>query len=400
MDRHGRRGVVLTLWLIAMMLLVVSGPALAEPPATAAPRNLAAADIGQIEVGFTWEIGTGDVVAQQFVITNLTSGAQQSFCGNCASGRFRGLEAGQTYHFKIHGTSFLGGDSQRVGPITVTTLGSIEAPAPSGLQATPYSNAVDLSWEPGSDDPALRYRVHNLTLGWTLDTPSTTLRWAIGPLSGGLRPGETHRFAVRHLDSDGHQSEPSNEVTVTLPEMDAPRAVQATREQDTIRVSWQRPEFAEPGRLRQYRILLDGNIERIVVGVADTVSVTLPVVNPGRVHAYTVQVGVGAISEPALLTIPPADDTVPPTAPRWLVHDATCEWEIVEDATDDVTPPERIRYEALARDPWTGQFHVVDYHMARTGSVNGSVLPEAVRAVDEAGNRSPIALPDPPGCWL
>jgi hypothetical protein len=278
---------------------------------------------------------------------------------------------------------------------TPATAVADHIPPPRNLQATAvYEDGVYLRWEPGSSDPDLRYRVHNLTLGWTLDTGATSFRWSIG-----LQPGRTYIFAVTHVDSDDHQSTPSNHVVAT-PLATPPTNVEATLDGDLVTVAWHRPDGIDPGQLGNvfYYVFLDGVLETHVRAsrTIEAIDVTIPRVRPGTTHQYTVGYGV-LVSDPALLTIPPTQDTLAPTTPAWLI---TCPdefshgWEITEESTDDTTAQADIRYEFLESRPPFG-YSAIIYNFTLSGDhlENFSSGDALVRAVDEAGNRSALATP-------
>lgn len=291
-----------------------------------------------------------------------------------------------------------------VGVMGVPTAAadSPSIPPPEDLRATEvYADAIYLEWEPGSTDPDLAYRVHNLTLGWSLDTTATTFRWAIG-----LKSDQTHSFAVTHVDADGKESALSNRVTVT-PHVTPATDVQATLDGDTITVTWNRPDGLDPDGYGAiyYFLHLNGEDERLFrAGKSrESIQISFPLVDPGRTHVYTVQTagipGGHQESEPALLTVPPSADTTVPTAPSWRAFCTSADpyniqWEMLAESTDDTTPSAEIRYEA--RDNYGADGHYVTVNdFPRSGNhledfTAGGI---GLRAVDEAGNRSVLAQP-------
>jgi hypothetical protein len=269
-------------------------------------------------------------------------------------------------------------------------------PPPRNLHVSAvYEDGVYLMWEPGSDDSSLRYRVHNLTLGWTLDTSATSLRWSIG-----LQSGRTYDFAVTHVDPDDHQSAPSNQVAAT-PLATPPTNVEATLDGDLVTIAWRRPDGIDPvgvpGKVFYY-VYLDGVPETHIRAsrAIESLSVSIPRVRPGTTHQYTVGYGT-LVGDPAFLPIPPAQDTISPTRPAWHItcpDDFSHGWEITEESTDDTTAQTGIRYEYLENRPPFG-YSVINYNLARSGDhlENFSSGDSLVRSVDEAGNRSALATP-------
>ena len=279
-----------------------------------------------------------------------------------------------------------------VGVGSSATAGASKPSAPRDLEATPYSGVVHLQWQPGSEEPGVTYRMHNLTLGWTSDRPGTSGRWGHGINSGGLGTG-TYEFEVTAIDADGNESAPSNRVSVTVPPLGPPVNVQAVLDGDVVRVSWERPVEREPGALTIYSIRLNGSLERMATSNSDQMQVSIPRVNPGTTHEYTVQVSRAPASEPAVISVPPSGDTSPPTTPAAHVgFDEECLSLVVEfdeESTDDTTPASEIRYEALRFDAISREFFVVTYDISTAGPME-NFDPRAIRAVDEAGNRSGI----------
>jgi len=273
------------------------------------------------------------------------------------------------------------------------TAGAKKPSAPTNLEATAYSRVVHLKWEPGSDEPGVTYRMYNLTLGWTSDRTGTSGRWGHGVNSGGLDTGKTYTFEVTAIDAHGNESAPSNRVSVTIPPLGPPVNVQAVLDGDVVRVSWERPVEREPGALTIYSVRLNGALERMATSNGDVVQVSIPRVNPGTTHEYTIQVARAPASDPAVVTVSPSQDTTPPTTPKANIgFDEECMSLVVEfdeDSTDDTTPASEIRYEALGFDPISGELFVVAYDISSAGPME-NFDPRAIRAVDEAGNRSGV----------
>ena len=273
------------------------------------------------------------------------------------------------------------------------TAGASKPPAPTNLEATAYSRVVHLTWQPGSDDPGVTYRMYNLTLGWTSDRTGTSGRWGHGVNSGGLDTGKTYTFEVTAIDADGDESAPSNRVSVTIPPMGPPVNVQAVLDDVVVTVSWERPVELEPGALTIYSVRLNGALERKVTTRSDAVQVSIPRVNPGTTHEYTVQISRAPASDPAVVTVPPSQDTTPPTTPKANIgFDEECLSLVVEfdeESTDDTTAASEIRYEALGFDPISRELFVVAYDISSAGPME-NFDPRAIRAVDEAGNRSGV----------
>lgn len=263
--------------------------------------------------------------------------------------------------------------------------------APDLAITASYYDQVHLTWEPGSDDPGLTYRIHNRTLGWTLDKGSSTRAvWAIG----GLDAGETHTFEVTAVDSNGEESAPSNRVSATIPALGPPTNVQAALDGDTVKLSWDRPTESAPGTSVQYLVRINGALERVTWPNRDTMQLTIPLINTGTTrHEYTVGTAGDTQRASALLTVPPSQDNSPPTTPTvkiFLDDQHFMFTKFVEESTDDATPQSQIRYEGLRFDHHAGEYVVLNYDVPiGTDTPDISAYP-AYRARDEAGNRSAV----------
>ncbi len=91
--------------------------------------------------------------------------------------------------------------------------------APLAANAGPY--AVRLRWAPSTDPNVVGYHVFvqngagNLTFALDAGRPTPAADGSLGASIGGLAPCMTHGFAVTAYRSDGTESAPSNELTLT-----------------------------------------------------------------------------------------------------------------------------------------------------------------------------------------
>jgi hypothetical protein len=182
-----------------------------------------------------------------------------------------------------------------------------------------------------------------------------------------------------------------------------PTDVMASLNGDTITLTWHRPANVDPAVATTYGIRHNGALETIHRGAGDLLTLSIPRVEPGTTHEYTVQAtrgaleGGGPLSEPSVLVVPPEADTAPPTTPEWVVGlrpDCQPGHQIMVLSVDDTTPQPAIRYEGTGtsiffRLPGTpvSERYVWDYHLP-IQSRPGIGPPDGIRAIDEAGNRS------------
>jgi hypothetical protein len=209
-----------------------------------------------------------------------------------------------------------------------------------------------------------------------------------------LQPGSTYTFRVIAYDSSNNRSAPSAPVTVTTPQFRPPSNVRVTsQDRGTVSLAWE--PSADMGTNYDL-VLVDGRLERI-----GSRSTTIRHLAPGT-HSITVKSSdyyarVTPASAPVTVTVAPAADRTPPTAPGSLVvefdpfsclFDAT--WTA---ATDDVDPPSALVYDLLVRDWVTGESYVATYGVQGTSVEDfGSEL-TGVRAADRAGNVSAVRAP-------
>jgi fibronectin type 3 domain-containing protein len=107
------------------------------------------------------------------------------------------------------------------GSLTITsnsTNGSTAVVSLSGT-GTAVAHAVDLSWSAptSSPDPVAGYNVYRSTSGGANQLVNTSIQTQTAYADSTVVSGSTYNYTVTSVDSNGVESVPSNEVTVTVP---------------------------------------------------------------------------------------------------------------------------------------------------------------------------------------
>lgn len=325
------------------------------------------------------------------------------------------------------------------GGAALMPLAAAAAPqAPVNLEIVRFHYfTASLEWQNGPTRPGDRsvIRRTNHDTGAVLQTTgSIRSRHTVGY----LQPDTTYTIEVALIDADGNESAPSNPVTLTTPAYDPPDDLEATLDGNDVILTWSRPAVINEGGPTadgyavNYRILKDGKLETAVLSSRRaSLELRLPRQEPGMTHEYTLEMNFyrpnspnhpanppelrnwTEPSSPVAVTIPPSEDTTPPTPPVWVRGTGFpldgCHlpmefpipfYEIIEASTDDTTPRSEIRYEGLARFlPLHGHWPEDERYMFASDLAPWATLhelpdtPVLIRAVDEAGNRSEAVRP-------
>jgi chitodextrinase len=266
--------------------------------------------------------------------------------------------------------------------------------APTNLRVTAVGErSVSLAWDAAkSSSNNWWYCVQTSGAGcFRVDPPRTTFTHPL------LWPGATYTFTVVALNANGNRSAPSNAVTVTIPAdtkpPSPPPTIRATSVFPTrIGVAW-----TASTDLTQvsYQLLVDGSpYTGPMIGAGGLI---IPYLVPASTHTFQViardSFGNAAPGNVLTVTTPPANDTVPPSAPtNFRLSSETSAPEIWLDwdaATDNLDPQAEILYEVWENGERvsTGIGAVEDIVYCTLTGVNTL----AVRAIDTSGNASPFS---------
>lgn len=396
--------------VLALMTVGVGAPARAASAAgPTAPAGLAVVQADHDRVQLQWE---GEFRRQYRIHWSVagepgTAGSTDASVIWAGPGLVRGsafgLDLETTYVFHVVEVGPDGEESPPSNPVTATTLSVV--PADVGVVSA-RTTSVNLAWNGIGDE---WYRIDWHEADDPASTGSKTLSYSrrypyprppgVNAIVSGLSPSTAYVFEIVHLDGgpDGEASAPSEPLVFATPPY-APPEVQARLDGNDVSLSWPKPADQLRQTQAHYDVFVDGVLETRVSTAADPAQVTLPRQTAGATHQYAVRhTGwiAPSITDPVAVAVPPAGDDAAPTAPGWEFTTGppfdcgeTSEYplfRIVEPSTDDTSAPSRIRYEGLTRHPLTGELYVFDYDLG----VTGPVAPERIRAVDEAGNRSP-----------
>lgn len=266
--------------------------------------------------------------------------------------------------------------------------------APTNLTITGRTAySVSLSWGASTDNSgSFTYRVVNRTSGKSVVVPGnqTAHTFALS-----LSPTQTYSFLVHAVDAAGNWSKASNTVTATLPaDTTAPAAPQVSLTDSGpthLTIGW---TAQDDDPTLSYFVTMNGSV---FSSASSNTSITAALLPPETTFTFTVQARDSGghwspVSAPLTATTDPSDpnDTTPPTTPALIgyVIDGACEVQLSwNDSSDDVTPPEFIRYDIYDNGVYIDSTSLGYTQVFEYGIVNGSNT-FAVIAVDEAGNSS------------
>lgn len=263
---------------------------------------------------------------------------------------------------------------------------------PTNLRVTgmgPYS--VALAWNPSTDNSGIASYVICCANTNSQTTPGNVSSFVY---TAGLEHLRTYSLRIYAVDGAGNYSQPSNDVTFTLPrDTIAPTRplVSVTGTGPThVSLMW---SATDNGPNVWYWVYMNGGL---VQQATRNTSTTIPLLQPSTGYVFTVQARdfaglTSPLSDPAATTtgaINP-NDVTPPTTPgnlranNWGDCEVELDWD---ESTDDLDPPFVIKYEIYVND-------VLDHSLALrfTRTIVYGTQPFntfAVVAVDTAGNRS------------
>ena len=269
-----------------------------------------------------------------------------------------------------------------------------------GIVAAPVAGAADTQPPTApSNVRVLAVTPDTVTIAFTGSTDNVGLKWYVarveglreqptttpgGTQIGGLKSDTTYSLTVVAVDKAGNVSAPSEPRAATTAKWTPPTGLRVTGASGgTVSLAWDRPSnMADPYR---YLVYDEGRAE----AMAKWQSVTMQRLAPGN-HVFTVKAmhssgDLSPASDPVTVTVAPrGSDQTAPTAPQnVLVREEDYNFVTTWDpSTDDVGPAPA--YDILLE--FGGDLFTIRYAVSGTtyrGSFNS-----AVRAVDQAGNRS------------
>ncbi|ACQ82357.1 Fibronectin type III domain protein [Beutenbergia cavernae DSM 12333] len=256
--------------------------------------------------------------------------------------------------------------------------------APSNVRILDVDpDMVTIAFTGSTDAGGLKwYTVHNGSRSQATTSPSRTE-------FGGLQSGTTYSLTVRAVDRAGNVSAPSAPVTFTTPTWPAVTGLRVTSTSGgTVDLAWDRYSAMDPYRFLVYDA---GDGEALTKYERMTLRGLAPGVHTFTVRGFHVSGSVTAASNTVTVTVPPrgTDRTAPsaPTNATVLLDEESYEFTTTWTAsTDPVDPPSALRYDILQL--WAGDYFTAAYGIA--GTTYQGAFASAVRAVDPAGNRSPL----------
>ncbi|MFC0532686.1 fibronectin type III domain-containing protein [Phytohabitans kaempferiae] len=273
---------------------------------------------------------------------------------------------------------------------------------PGNLRVTAVTpTSISLAWDASTDSGGLNaYIVYQSsaigTYGIYQSPSSTTATDNIG-----VR-GYTKTYWIVAEDRAGNVSAQSNRVTATTtPDTSPPTAPTVTVTgvtESTVGLSW--TASTDDATTPTYRIFVNGAPAQFITPMAAPGTRTTSVrhLTPGTAYTFTVRAAdaAGNLSPPsnavAATTLPSAD-TSPPSTPgaARVTGDMGCGLFLHWDASsDNVEPASSIEYEVFVNGGVQQIFVGVTSGFVYHSNVNG-LNTFAVRAVDRAGNSSPLS---------
>lgn len=400
----------------AVMFAAACNPPPAEAGTTVpAPANVQVNNLSHTSVGLIWEgpprvpYSTEHRIEYHEAghpgdVQSVDPGIHQTLDGRWTGAVFL-LEPDTTYVFQVIRIED-GVESAPSEPLTVTTL----APAPTDLNVREVINGsststAHLGYVCQSDE---LYRVYWNEAASPGDRESEDVSCTqsypnprppgVNAIVSGLAQSTTYVFEVVHVDGNGDESEPSNQVTLQTGPYDTPQ-VAVGIDGDLVTLTWERPPHQSGPII--YDVYDNDVFETRIRTEDEQPQVTISRPTSGVTHSYTIdgeQWG-GELTDPVTVTVPPSADTTPPTEPV-VVFGPDCDTfedtiRIEVQSTDDTSPQSEIKYEALKWayiDYPNREWYVADYDFPLVAEGIGSDI--QVRAVDEAGNRSAPVTPE------
>jgi predicted phage tail protein len=272
-----------------------------------------------------------------------------------------------------------------------------------GIVGAPVAGAADTQPPTApSNVRVLAVKPDTVTIAFTGSTDDVGLKWYVarvegvrtqattspsGTEIGGLKSDTTYTLTVVAVDKAGNVSAPSAPVTATTAKWTPPTNFRVTTASGgTVSVAWN--ESANMPQAYRY-LVYDGGRPEVMTGIN---AATMQRLAPGT-HTFTVRAmhssgDVSPASSPVTVTVAPrGSDQTAPTAPQNVfvrenpdVYDFVTTWD---PSTDDVDPAPA--YDVL-QEATAGGLFVIRY--AVSGTTYRGRFSSAVRAVDQAGNRS------------
>jgi fibronectin type 3 domain-containing protein len=276
-----------------------------------------------------------------------------------------------------------------VAPAAGAATGARTSPSgPSNLRITAStSSSVSLAWDAAKSGSGVSYyTVLERALWRSFNVPATQTTFT----QTRLYPNITYSWVVYAVDRNGKKSADSNAVTFRTPaDTTAPSTPTLTAPfvgPKRVLLDWTDSVDDVSGVM--YTVNVDG-------GSALMTSVSKAVVPLAPSSSHTISVtardnwGNAATSNTLSITTPPVNNASPPSAPPNLVGSEVggCEgWLSWDASTDDVDPPDAIRYDAYVNGKFDSSAFGITSTIVYATAFGTNTF--TIIAVDSSGNES------------
>jgi hypothetical protein len=282
----------------------------------------------------------------------------------------------------------------RLGAATAVCagLGVVGAPAAGAADTQPPTAPSNVR--------VLAVKPDTVTIGFTGSTDNVGLKWYVarvegvrqqattspsGTEIGGLKSDTEYSLSVVAVDKAGNVSAPSTPVAATTAKWAPPTNLRVTGVSGgTVSLAWNRSSNM-PYAYRH--LVYDGGRGEAIGGQSATMQRLAPGAHVFTVRAMHVSGDLSPASDPVTVTVAPrGSDQTAPTAPQNVSvtmdevdYDFVATWDPSTDAVDPAPA-----YDVLQQ--LGGDLFTIRY--AVSGTTYDGLFASAVRAVDQAGNRS------------
>ena len=246
------------------------------------PGNLRTTSATSTRIDLAWNASSDNVGVTGYRIYRDTSQIG-SVGSSTTSYADTSAAVGATYGYTVRAVDAAGNLSDASNELQVTVPDTVAPTPPGNLRYSVVdSTQVDLNWNPASDNVAVTgYRVFRDDVP-IANVGATPTGYSDGPMAPGV-----YKYKVGALDAAGHVSDPSNEITVTVLDVQKPTPPQnlAASPNGAFQIDLTWEAATDNVGVTGYEIYRDDNL---IDTIGPQTSYTDSVLPPA-VHTYTVR---------------------------------------------------------------------------------------------------------------